>query len=179
MSRVRILCEDEFLFRRIRAELSSLYECVNADEPALPTDIVIAEDTPSLKCGMPIDLLLSYGESLPLCEGEISRLVAALPKKPRLMLIAEDSACVIDGERIHLTELEYRLLSLLMSRAGEFFKKEELCATLSLGEGFGMLNLYIHYLRAKLEGDKRRVIISQRSLGYRISEEFIKGGSVC
>jgi len=180
VKRVLVFFEDEFLFKRIKAELSPEYECVKFGEvEVLPSDIVIAEKCDGLDGSIRFDLLLSYESSLPLCTGDISRLISALPKKPRLMLIEKEHACTLDGERIRLSELEYALLSLLVARGGEFFPKNELCTLLFGESGFGMLNLYIHYLRAKLEGESRRIIISQRNLGYKISEEFIKGGSVC
>ena len=180
MQRVCVFCSDEFLFRRIKSELCFEYECIRYDEDSiLPSDIVIAEDCDMLDGSVRFDLLLSYESNLPLCTGDISRLIKNLPKKLRLMLSALERACVIDGESVHLTELEYKLLSLLVSRGGEFFPKDDLCEALFDGGGYGMLNLYIHYLRTKLEGDKRRIIISQRNRGYKINEEFIKGDSVC
>ena len=180
MQRVCVICEDEFLFRRIRSELSPIYECVRYDKSdSLPSDITVAEGSSTLSDDISADLILSYPETLPLCVGDIAKLIAALPKKPRLIMMKDEYACTLDGERIALTELEYRLLDLLVSKNGDYFQKSELCEKVFGKGGVGMLNLYVHYLRAKLEGDSKRIIISQRNLGYRISEEFIKGDSVC
>ena len=180
MQRIAVICDDELLFRRIKAELSSDYECIKSDGTALlSSDIVIAEAGADVSALVTPDILLSYPDTLPLACGDIAGLLAKVSKKPRLILSEASLACTLDGRKIRLTELEYRLLSLLLSRGGEFFKKDELCSLLFSREDLGMLNLYIHYLRNKLEAEGERIIISKRGLGYKINEKFITGGSVC
>ena len=84
------------------------------------------------------------------------------------------------GRKIKLTELEYGLLSILMSKKGQSFGKEELLGRL-WGEGvdLGVVNVYVHYLREKLEAGGEKVIISSRGAGYKINEKYLKEDTVC
>ena len=94
----------------------------------------------------------------------------------RLFLEGEGRHARLDGERIRLTESEYKLLSLLIAKGGKFATREELTLG-TFGEGVdgGSLNVYIHYLREKLERGGEKVILSSRKLGYRIDAKFLGG----
>lgn len=70
-----------------------------------------------------------------------------------------------------LTEVEYRLFSALVSRDG-FTSREELSQTVWGEHESGLLNVYIHYLREKLEHSGERVIISSRKEGYKIDGKY-------
>ena len=86
----------------------------------------------------------------------------------------------IYGEEVKLTELEGALLSYLISRSGECATNEELIAHLWGGEATpGVVNVYIHYLREKLELRGERVILVRRGKGYYIEPKFLGGGSLC
>ena len=37
----------------------------------------------------------------------------------------------------------------------------------------GLLNVYIHYLREKIEGEDEKIILSSRKQGYKINERYI------
>ncbi|MBQ7356952.1 MAG: helix-turn-helix domain-containing protein [Clostridia bacterium] len=81
------------------------------------------------------------------------------------------------GEReIKLTELEEALFMKLYSARGEFVCRAELFSVFAEGSSESMLNVYIHYLREKLESDGSRVIISSRKHGYKIDEKYFEGG---
>lgn len=94
----------------------------------------------------------------------------------RLFLEGDGRHARLDGERIRLTESEYKLLSLLIAGGGEFATREELTLG-TFGEGVdgGSLNVYIHYLREKLERGGEKIILSSRKLGYRIDAKFLGG----
>ncbi|MBO5315569.1 MAG: winged helix-turn-helix transcriptional regulator [Clostridia bacterium] len=92
-------------------------------------------------------------------------------------LIALDGRiCRIRGERIKLTELEASLLSCLMSAEGEFVGREEILSRVWSGDAdYGIVNVYIHYLREKIEQGEK-IILSSRKQGYCIDKKYLGGG---
>jgi two-component system KDP operon response regulator KdpE len=81
-----------------------------------------------------------------------------------------------DGEEVHLTPLEYKLLTSLVKHAGKVLTHRHL-----LKEVWGMnainqghyLRVYITQLRHKLEADpsKPRLLITETGVGYRLRTE--------
>ena len=64
-----------------------------------------------------------------------------------------------------------------MEKRGEYVSREELLSRIWQNKtDKGILNVYIHYLREKLEKGGERIIISSRNLGYKINEVFISEG---
>ena len=81
-------------------------------------------------------------------------------------------AVLMDGKTIKLTESEYRLYHVLYEAQGEFVSRDTLHKTVWKGEGdIGIVNVYIHYLRQKLEKNGKRMIISARTKGYAVRKE--------
>jgi hypothetical protein len=108
-----------------------------------------------------------------------------------ISLLSEDSGpqlrlgekCVfLRGEPIRLTEVELRLLSCLVDGGGEYVSRAELIEAV-WGEGAdgGVLNVYVHYLREKLETEGEKIILSSRSLGYKIDRKYLekREGRIC
>ena len=86
-----------------------------------------------------------------------------------------DKCAFLRGKHIKLTEVEFALLSSLFDAKGEFVSRDELiCAVWGPDFDGGVLNVYIHYLREKLECDGEKIIISSRKNGYKIDEKYIK-----
>lgn len=111
----------------------------------------------------------------PFAFSELRELVRAEPvASARLSLDPESRSAVRDGERIRLTESEYKLLDALISGGGDFVSREELVRGV-FGESAdgGILNVYVHYLREKLEGRGEKIILSSRRGGYRIDEKYL------
>lgn len=81
--------------------------------------------------------------------------------------------CELHGEKIRLTELEAKLLSLLICAGGNFVSRERILSEI-WGEGTdaGVINVYIHYLREKIEHGEK-IIVSSRNLGYKIEEKYL------
>lgn len=89
-----------------------------------------------------------------------------------LVLLAEECAVLLNGERICLTRLEYALLARLSAENGNPVSRDALYREIFGGEGDdGIVNVYIHYLRRKLESNGRRLIFSLRGRGYALREE--------
>ena len=79
-----------------------------------------------------------------------------------------------------MTEVEYSLLSALAAAKGEFISRTDLRTAVWGTEGTdGLLSVYIHYLREKLEGGGEKVILSSRKAGYALAEKFAKGADEC
>jgi DNA-binding response OmpR family regulator len=102
----------------------------------------------------------------------------SLPTQPvqagRLRLDpARRSAVEPEGAEIRLTNLEFRLLHLLMSRPGYVFKNEEIMQTVWGGPGdAAVLKNVVYRLRRKLEveGDKGSHLIQTWPGGYSFQE---------
>ena len=91
-----------------------------------------------------------------------------------------DRCAFLRGRHIRLTEVEFSLLSCLVNADGEFVSRDELIGAV-WGPDFdgGVLNVYIHYLREKLEFNGEKIIISSRKNGYKIDEKYLKEQSLC
>jgi DNA-binding response OmpR family regulator len=73
-----------------------------------------------------------------------------------------------DGQEIRLTNLEFRLLHLLMSRPGHVFSAEELIESIWGGYGNGdqvLLKNVVYRLRRKIEADPSRPLLLQTGQG--------------
>ncbi len=91
-----------------------------------------------------------------------------------LVLANEERSVSFKGEKIHLTELEYTLFSHLYKNKDGFTTKEELLESVWNNQAdIGIVNVYVHYLRTKLEKNGERIIISSRKHGYKINEKYI------
>lgn len=108
----------------------------------------------------------------------IGALAAVLSGKSAPLALAPDGVFLY-GEKILLTATERRLLSALIAADGAVVSREDLISAAFDGEvGAGALNVYIHYLRGKLEAGGRKVILSSSGRGYAVAREFL-GGAVC
>lgn len=90
---------------------------------------------------------------------------------PRLS--ADRRTALLDGKVIKLTEREGEILEILLTANGESVSKSELYSRVFGDEedGEGVVPVYIHYLRRKLEYDGRRLIYSRRGGGYSIRRD--------
>ena len=178
---VFVMTEDDFLFQKIylillgenmRAFRGRAHE--SPDSIAL-IDIDTVQDMPrgAIRMSRHSDCELS----LPFREEEL--LCAVLEDSEASAPLTLGNRCVYLHQReIKLTEVEYSLLAMLYSRGG-FVSREELLRSV-WGEGAdgSVLNVYVHYLREKLEFLGEKIIISSRGQGYKIDEKFLPGGGV-
>lgn len=78
------------------------------------------------------------------------------------------------GREIPLSDCEYRLFCLLYEADGQYVPRSELHRKVWQGEGDeGVVNVYIHYLRRKLEADGRTRLRSARGRGYALLREEV------
>jgi two-component system KDP operon response regulator KdpE len=80
-----------------------------------------------------------------------------------------------DGERIHLTPIEWDLLRILMTHPGRTLTHQQIFREVWAGRQFGdaqqYLRVYVAHLRRKLELDslRPRYIITEPGVGYRFA----------
>lgn len=179
---IAVLTNDKYLFRRIQLEVGAdtvpysdgifahvlIVDCDFADAPDFSGRVILlsrSERAEAIKLPLPI------GAFAELCSEEnVSR--------QRLTVSEKEKCAHLDSKKIKLTAHELSLLSLLISRGGAYVGRKEISDTVFGGASDGLINIYIHYLREKLELDGEKIIISSRSNGYKINEKYI-GGAVC
>ncbi len=170
--RFKILTKNKYLEKKLLFELSGEGFCaVDEGEDVLLVDIDTEEKKPHA-------ITMSYEKeadiSLPFLIGEV-RAILLREESSHLSLLEGERAVLLFGEKIKLTELEYALFSLLYERRG-FVSREEILELVWRGEkDGGIINVYVHYLREKLEKGGEKIILSSRKLGYGISEKFFGG----
>jgi len=93
------------------------------------------------------------------------------PKKqsnaPKLFLDGENQAVTLRGHEIALSPTEFKILSALVAKKGELLTHEEINALIG-GEGSNKANVYICFLRKKLEARGDKLIHSIRGKGFMI-----------
>ena len=150
MARIRILTENERLLRTLSLLLSERH--------------TLTEDTPTLILvdTQTVSTPPYGGAMLLLGEGALS-----YPLLHEALLSAVEEAL-----RSHaapspaLSPTETRLLEVLKAASPSPVSRETLCLAAFGKRNDGMLNLYIHYLREKLEKDGVKRIFSDRGKGY-------------
>lgn len=113
--------------------------------------------------------------AIPFSLDTLTELLSGGEDEPPLIL-SDDERCVyLRGEKIKLTEVEYSLMSELFYAGGAYKSREELLAGVwEKNTDPGILNVYVHYLREKLEAGGEKIILSSRKCGYKISEKYVK-----
>ena len=184
MKSVAIITKDRYLYQKLRLELedaggffvhSSPERCdVCFADGDLPKNIAIGARL--------IRLARSEAEEgvlLPLAIGEAARLTEGAAAGGELDISEGERCAVLHGKKIRLTEVEFSLFSALFSARGSFLAKEELALKVWDSERSpGALNVYVHYLREKLEAEGEKIILSSRLSGYAIDKKYF-GGAVC
>ena len=165
MKKVLLLASDGLLKQKIHLALYDRAEVSETDGDG--AELLIREG----------DGCIYVGErrlSLPLSLSELWEAVEDGESERLLSLDGESKSAILGGEIIKLTEVEYRLLAALASARGDFVSRRRLLAEV-WGEGAsgGILNVYIHYLRDKLEGRGEKLILSSRTEGYKIDGRYL------
>ena len=190
--RVAVLSKNIFLYQKIRLTLLKKAQVELIDElcDADGFDICLA-DTDTI----PKEKLTSENKSSPDCA--VTKIVTIGNKAELQIPFTFDSLCAIldsedtstkkltlgercaylRGERIPLTEVEYSLLRMLYDAGGEFVNREELRLKVwDENTDSGVVNVYVYYLRQKLERGEK-IINTSRKLGYKIDKNYLGGGN--
>lgn len=145
----------------------ALYDCESSlPLPSFDGRVIKLSRNPS---GNELELPLPYGtlESL-ICQ----------TGGARLTVFKDSHSCSLDGRIIKLTSVEHKLLSLLADGGGELVSREEISKKVWGGAADGLINIYVHYLREKLERGGERIIVSSRKGGYAVNKSYL-GGAEC
>ncbi len=180
MKQIGVISKSERLVQKLRLILRAEYEVLWIDEKDDGSFYMIFQDIDTTEARgdtIHIGRGVREGEGIPYPFRHEQIISAARAKddgdEPRL--IYDGRYAVIGSERIRLTDVEGRLLEELLRSEG-YVSREELVRSVWGGEcDGGVVNVYIHYLREKLERDGRRVILSSRKEGYCINEKYKRG----
>ena len=177
---VGVYTENEYLFQKIKLELYSVAE-VRLLSPSSERDCdiyLVDADSPRFSEVSGLKMSRMGGDiPLPFRIGSLPELFQQENDK-FIELFMQKKAVAVDGREIKLTELEYSLLSLLLSKNGAYVSREEILDRVWDGRADkGIINVYIHYLREKLETGGEKIILSSRNYGYKINERYIGGKS--
>ncbi len=172
---VGVITENDYLFQKIYLCLGDTASVVRLTEPETHHALIFDLDTE--RTAPPRDAVtVGRGEHctlrVPFNDEELHAALA--DKSSDAPLVVGERCAILRGERIRLTELECALLSRLIAERGGSVTRDRLLTDVWHGEADpGIVNVYIHYLREKLERGGERIILSSRSAGYRISEKYL------
>jgi DNA-binding response OmpR family regulator len=91
----------------------------------------------------------------------------------RVEVRPDEGRVVVDGEDVHLTRTEFRLLCELAANAGRVLSRDLLLESVWGYDYFGetkLVDMHIHRLRAKVETDPSNPthVVTVRGLGYKV-----------
>lgn len=178
---LKIVTRDRYLGQKLRLELCEDFDRIEVlPSPLGEADLWIV-DTRACESAPAGGTALYLSEQprddgaslpLPLPLGLAARRVRESETAP-LVLSEGERTLRLYGETVRLTEVEFSLLRALVDARGEFVSREALRLAVWGAEGTeSVLNVYIHYLREKLERGSEKVILSSRKLGYALAEKF-------
>ena len=178
--KIYVRTRDSFLFQKIYLSLlGEGFFAVRAEDGGKDCSPLIVDIDTEEVIGADITMSRTRAADLSVPFTPEALLAAISGKGERGALLSLGEKCAYLREReIRLTEVEYSLLSVLIKKGG-FVPREELLRNV-WGEGAdgGVLNVYVHYLREKLECLGEKIIIASRGQGYKIDEKYLSGGRV-
>ena len=97
-----------------------------------------------------------------------------------LSIEADGRRATMGAKSVSLTEVEGALLRVLLDAKGACVSADSLILHVWNGNAtHSCVNVYIHYLRQKLESGGERIIRSRRGEGYYIDKKYVKEGALC
>ena len=174
MKRICVLTEDVMLFLKIKYELSDGFEVVMSDSREVTDTVLVDVDNPKFASEAGIKMSRSGADiTLPFRIGELKSM---LSEDKSELTIRDDGTVYVGARAVRLTDVEMSLFSALYKRRGDYATREELVSEVwGNGSDEGILNVYIHYLRSKLEANGERVISCTRGKGYKLNEKYFGG----
>lgn len=91
----------------------------------------------------------------------------------KILIDLENRWVRVDGQEVHLTPIQYRLLAVLVKHGGKVLTHRQILNEVwgpSHGENAHYLRIYMSQLRQKLEADptKPRYLLTESGVGYRL-----------
>lgn len=173
MKKLMILTHDKYLYRKIELMLRGEYEATAEEYDGL-VELVIRESDIDPAVRYSRCVVLGDDLPLPFSREMLTSAICDTPKSESSLLESGEKCAYLRGERVSLTDVEMALFTVLFEAAGEFVSREELIRRV-WGESAdgGVLNVYVHYLREKLEKQGEKIIISSRKNGYKIDGKYL------
>ena len=177
MKKITVFTKDLYLFQKIKLEALGKAEVLLCEQ-ALGALCIFDIDTVTSKRPIGAVTMSRYNEAdikIPFKLDAVDSLIK--DDSSALLWIDPTAKCaVLRGEKIKLTEVEFALFSLIFSKHGAYADRDEILRSVWGGEkDAGVINVYVHYLREKLEKNGEKIIISSRKCGYKISEKYLGG----
>ena len=179
---VSVITNDKYLFRFIELELAdvaSVEDGVSGVSDVIIYDIDSTADLPSSNATVIKLSRESHPDAitLPPRRGALKQAVLAKGDSPALSLASDGKGAIFKGRYLKLTAHEFSLLSLLLESSPEYTSRETISKRVWGEASDGLINIYIHYLREKLETDGEKIILSSRKYGYKINPAYTKSSS--
>lgn len=174
---IGVITTDDYLFRKISLTLKGTAETKRAhDNDGGVYDLLLVDKECSSSYG---EISMSRKEEcdlpIPFTYAELLLAVGDKDEMP-LTISKHDRCAILKGKKIRLTELEFSLLSYLFNAGRQVSKSELLSEVWEGSANEGIVNVYIHYLREKLEAGGEKVIVCSRKYGYGIDKKYLIGG---
>ena len=172
---VGVYTENEYLLQKIRLELIGKASVVDLTATDAECDVILIDgDDPKFDTERGLIMKRGGGDiSLPFRIGELAHLITK-EKNAYIELSKSERAARVGAGTVKLTELEYALLSLLLSENGGYVSRERILEEVWDGRADkGIINVYVHYLREKIETEGEKIILSSRNFGYKINEKYL------
>lgn len=182
MKRIALCTNDHRLYRKISLILTDRAEVVQTGDVSpfgYSLVLVDRESFPGKTDGTSLPFTEKDGviRNLPIPHELIIGLADDTKESERTLTLDSDSrTATVSGRTVGLTDVEFKLLSVI-ERGESFVSREELLREVWDGKkDMGVVNVYVHYLREKLEACGEKIIISSRGEGYKIDKRYKRGG---
>ena len=173
---IGVITNDSFLYQKIFLSLSDCCDVARFQKDLQTFDILIVDidsaSAPNEKC-ITLSRHASCDLKIPFTYSSLRSVV--FPTSSAMSLSDAEKCAFLYGKRIKLTELEYNLLSRLYLADGYITRAELLSSVWNGCANDGIINVYIHYLREKLEINGEKIILCSRKYGYKLDEKYRKG----
>ena len=170
MKQIGIICKDNFLFQKIKLILADEASCVRLingeTEPGIHVCLadIDSTDSPLPVGAITMSRTVDCDLKIPFSDRQLLELIRDEKKYGDLRLCFDDKSVVFKNRKLKLTELEFNLLKMLVSEKRFFSKDEILLSLWDENTDAGVVNVYVHYLREKLEADGDNVTKERQAL---------------
>lgn len=176
--RISLITNDPYLLRYAELKLYEKATLVNGFDESADVVLYDCESKLTIPKTSAKTVMLSRKNaensvSIPLPINFFEELLITTLEKPLLTLSNDGKHAFVKDRRVKLTAHEFALLSIIVA-GGENYTSREVIAKEVWGEASdGLINIYVHYLRDKLETDGEKIIVSSRKYGYRINPSYL------
>ena len=180
MREIFIISNNRILIQKLRLALPNdrIYPCSTVSEARgelkiLDIDTCPAENTEGC-------LTVGRGGTLPypFPLSALDGLFSSSAEQSPLYPLADGSGVALHGRVIPLTEVEMKLFQALYRAEGTVSREELMTSVWGGDADGGVLNVYVHYLRTKLEGAGEKIITATRGQGYKIKDGYRRSKDV-